>query len=303
MKTKFLSLVIIITFFYQVKAQTPVKLSTDQFRFIEGPAWDGSEFIYFSDIPDKKIYKYSVTNNTFSLAFDNNADGCNGLMFDNDSNLIVCGFRAGNIARRKIDGTLIETLHSEYNGKRFDNPNDICIDKKGGIYFTDPTRRNPPFQSVRSVYYITPAGKLTVATESGFTFPNGVLISIDGKHLFVNDSDTHDIYKFNINQTDGTITNKTVFTSLTNANDGEPKSQADGMALDTEGNLYVCSKLTIQIFNKQGTKTGSILFPEQTTNCTFGKPDKKTLFITATKNLYSINLTKTGFQHPFDLPE
>ena len=303
MKSRILSLLLIIAFSYQSKAQTPVKLSTNQFRFIEGPAWDGAEFIYFSDIPDKKVYKYSVTNNTFALAFDNNTDGCNGLMFDQDYNLVVCGFRAGNIVRRKVDGTLIETLFTEYKGKRFDNPNEVCIDKKGGIYFTDPTRRTPPFQTKRRVYYITPEGKLTVATESGFTFPNGLLISNDGKHLFVNDSDTHDIYKFNINQTDGTITNKTVFTSLTNANDGEPKSQADGMALDTEGNLYVCSKLTIQIFNKQGTKTGSILFPEQTTNCTFGKPDKKTLFITATKNLYSINLTKTGFQHPFDLPE
>lgn len=271
--------------------------------FIEGPVWDGSEFIYFTDVSGKKNHKYSTTNNTFSLAFDNNTDGCNGLMFNKNYELIVCGFRAGNITKRKVDGTLLETLFTGYNGARFDNPNDLCIDKKGGIYFTDPTRRNPPFQNARRVYYITPAGNLTVVDDgASYTFPNGVIISIDGQHLFVNDSDSHDIYKYDINKKDGTISNKTVFTTLTNANDGDEKSRADGMAFDTEGNLYVATKLTIQIFDKNGTKTGAITFPEQTTNCTFGKSDKKTLFVTATKNLYSVDLTKTGFQHPFDLP-
>lgn len=304
MKSKTLTLLLLIIFLNQISAQTPTKLSSNQFGFIEGPVWDGSEYIYFADVSGKKIHKYSTTSNTFSLAFDNNTDGCNGLMFNKDYELIVCGFRSGNIAKRKVDGTLIETLFSEYNGSRFDNPNDLCIDKKGGIYFTDPTRRNPPFQTARRIYYITPEGNLTVADDgTGYSFPNGVIISIDGKNLFVNDSDSHDIYKYDINQTDGTISNKTIFANITNANDGDEKSRADGMAFDTEGNLYVTTKLTVQIFDKNGTKTGSITFPEQTTNCTFGKPDKKTLFVTATKNLYSVDLSKTGFQHPFDLPQ
>lgn len=304
MKSKTLQLLLIIIFSNQILAQTPTKLSSNQFGFIEGPVWDGSEFIYFADVSGKKIHKYSAVNNTFSLAFDNNTDGCNGLMFNKDYELIVCGFRAGNIAKRKVDGTLIETLFTEYNGSRFDNPNDLCIDKKGGIYFTDPTRRNPPFQTARRIYYITPEGDLTVADDgTEYSFPNGVIISIDGQNLFVNDSDSHDIYKYDINLKDGTISNKTIFANLTNANDGDEKSRADGMAFDTEGNLYVTTKLTVQIFDKNGAKTGSISFPEQTTNCTFGNSDKKTLFVTATKNLYSVDLTKTGFQHPFDLPE
>lgn len=304
MKTKVLTLLLLITFSYTNVSQEVIKLSTDQFRFIEGPVWDNSDFIYFSDIPAKKIYKYSVSKNTFTLAFDNNTDGCNGLMFDNNNNLVICGFRAGNIAKRKTDGTLIKTLFSSYNNNRFDNPNDLCIDKKEGIYFSDPTRRNPAFQSKRRIYYITPNGNLTIADNGdNYTFPNGVLISNDGKTLFVNDSDSHNIYKYDINTKDASISNKTVFTTLTNANDGNVKSLADGMALDTEGNLYVTSKKTVQVFNKKGKLINTITFPENTTNCTFGGVDKKTLFVTATKNLYAVNLDKTGFQHPFDLPE
>lgn len=304
MKLKTAFFLLIISFSFKNKAQTVTKLSTDQFKFIEGPVWDGTDFIYFSDIPTKKIYKYSITNNTFSLAFDNNKDGCNGLMFNKDYELIVCGFKAGNITRRKTDGTLIETLHTGYKGTRFDNPNDLCIDKKGGIYFTDPTRRTPPFQKARRIYYITPKGELTVADNgSGYKIPNGVIISIDGKKLFVNDSSSHLIYNYDINKKNGKICNKTIFASLTNANDGEPESKADGMAFDTEGNLYVTSKFSVQIFDKNGIKTSEITFPEQTTNCTFGKNNKKTLFVTARKNLYSVDLNKIGFQHPFDLPK
>lgn len=299
MRFKFLSLLFITIFVFQNKAQTPVKLSSDQFRFIEGPAWDGSEFIYFSDVVTKKIHKYSTKTKTFTMAFDNFKDGCNGLMFNKNYNLVVCGYKAGNIRERKTDGTLIKTIISEFKGNRFDNPNDLCFDAKGGMYFTDPTRRNPPFQAKRSVYYLTPKGKLTVVDDKNYSFPNGVIISIDGEFLFVNDSDSHNIFKYTIKK-NGKLCDKTIFATITNANDGNKKSGADGMAFDTEGNLYVTSKKTVQVFNKKGKLINTISFPENTTNCTFGGADKKTLFVTATKNLYAVKLDITGFQHPFD---
>ena len=290
-----LQLILCFTIFTSISlvSQTPVKLSTDQFKFIEGPVWDGAEYIYFSDVAKKKIHKYSIKKNTFSLAFDNFEDGCNGLIFDKEYNLIIAGFKAGNIAKRKTDGTLINYLTTGFNNKRFDNPNDLCIDKNGGIYFTDPTRRKEPFQSARRIYYITPNRKITVADNGEtYTFPNGVLISNDGTSLFVNDSDSHAVYKYTIDNATGKISNKSVFANLTNTNDGDNKSRADGMAIDTKGNLYITSKLTIQVFNKKGVQIKSIQFPEQVTNCTFSGLDKKTLYVTATKNLYAVEIFK-----------
>lgn len=302
MKIKLSALILLFCFNLSIQAQTVTKLSTDQFKFIEGPVWDGDDLIYFSDVAAKKVYTYSVSKNAFTLAFDNNAGGCNGLMFDKDYNLIVCEFHGGNIAKRKVSGELINMLTTGYNNIPFDNPNDLCIDKKGGIYFTDPTDKASPGQESRRIYYITPQGELTIAEDGkGYVYPNGVIISPDGKTLYANDSTSHDIYKYDIDEATAAISNKTLFTTLTNANDGNPKSRADGMALDTEGNLYITSKLTIQIFNNKGEAIGVLNFPEPATNCSFGNHDKKTLYVTATKNLYSVDLTKTGFQHPFDL--
>ncbi|WP_152287883.1 SMP-30/gluconolactonase/LRE family protein [Flavicella marina] len=290
-------------------AQTPVQISTATYKFLEGPTWDGTEYIYFSDLNDFKVHKYSTINETFEVAFTMPTKP-NGLMFDNNHNLVVCEFNVGKISKWSTDGTRISYLAETYDNKSFDHVNDLCVDKKGGVYFTDPYVGNgTPNQSSRRIYYITPEGNLTVVDDgTGYIFPNGVLISNDGNHLFANDSESYNIYKYDIDSNTGALSNKTIFATLTNNHDvSDALSRADGMTLDTDENLYISSKSTVQVFNKNGVQTNIINFPKYTTNLTFGGVSKKTLYVTGWKEVYKVEIfdeatTTHGFHHPFDLP-
>lgn len=291
MKRKLLLLTLLLNSGLQIFSQTPIKLSTSQFGFAEGPVWDRDDKIYFSDIQTRQVETYSIGNNTFSTAYTSTGR-TNGLMFDKDLNLIVCEFQRGEVTQRTTAGALSDTYASG-----FINPNDICLDKRGGMYITDP--------NAKEVYYIGPSPTRTkTLVDDSLEFPNGVIISNDGHTLFVSDSRSYHIYKFDINLITGLISNKTVFATLTDNDNTDTRSLADGMALDTEGNLYVAAKKSLQIFDASGNKINSIPFTENITNCTFGGSNLSTLFVTAPNDLYKIDFTGvTGFQHPFDLPE
>lgn len=282
-----------------LKAQVTNISTGESFQFVEGPVWDGEEFLYFTDIPNNTIVKYSVTQNTFSAIATNSNRG-NGLMFNADKNLVVCEGGAGRITERTINGDVINTIVSEYNNNRFNSPNDLCIDIKGGMYFTDPTFGSTEFQPKNSVYYLTPAGTTTLLIDD-MNKPNGVLLSNEGNMLYISDTFSDEIRAYDVLE-DGTLANKRVFGILEIPGNNGTNSGADGMATDMEGNLYVTSTKGIQIFDKDGNRTQVISVPEKATNCTFGGSDKKTLFITAGKNLYILPLQVVGFQHPFDLP-
>ncbi|MGA9638231.1 SMP-30/gluconolactonase/LRE family protein [Flavobacterium sp.] len=292
MKLKTLLFALLFNYTLVVFSQNPVKLSSGQFAFIEGPVWDRSDKIYFSDIIDRKVYTYSVTNNTFAVAFNIVSPArTNGLMFDSNLNLIVCEFGDGLITRRNTSGTILSTYATGIL-----NANDLCLDKKEGIYASSPNSGK--------VYYISPDPSRTLtAIDETISSPNGVLVSTDGKKLFVNDSDGYTIYKYDINTTTGLVSNRVAFATLTDHDNTEVKSLADGMAIDKNGNLYVTAKKSIQVFNALGTLTNTFNFTENPTNCTFGGAGLGTLYVTTPKDLYKIVLTDvTGFQHPFDLP-
>ena len=105
------------------------------FSFIEGPTADGEGNIFFSDIPENKIYKWSVEGE-LSL-FRENSGGANGLLFDGDGNLFACEGIVQRVTSQALDGT-ISVVAERYEGKRLNSPNDLWFDAKGGFYFTDP---------------------------------------------------------------------------------------------------------------------------------------------------------------------
>ncbi|WP_138940625.1 SMP-30/gluconolactonase/LRE family protein [Aquimarina agarivorans] len=286
-------------FSMNMSAQTVTKLSANQFQFTEGPVWDGVGTIYFSDIPASKVVAYNLNTNSFTDTFVN-ANRPNGLMFNENFDLIVCEGEAGRITRRSVTGQVLETLASEFNGIRLNDPNDLCIDKSGGIYFTDP---NFVFtnQPENRLYYRDPSGNITAQDAFGRGKPNGVIISPDGKFLYLDNSESTAVYRYDINQTTGTLSNRILYGTLAGSND----SGADGMAVDTNGRLYVTSRSTVQIFDgTRLTAVQTINFPEKATNCTFGGVNKDILFVTASQNLYQVTgLGVIGVQHPFDLPE
>ena len=210
-------------------------------------------------------------------------------------------------------GKVIKVLADKYDGKPLDGPNDIITDAKGGIYFTDPQFTMDPVknQPGRCVYYLSPEGKLTRITEpNSFAMPNGVILSPDGKTLYINNTYDNDptypvdsdkdnfIWAFDVNN-DGTISNGHKFAELfltENKLDQKVKStSADGMAIDKDGNLYVGTYYGVQIFNSKGEFVGMINLPSFPVSVCFGDDDMKTLYIVSYTQVYKIRTNMVGY--------
>jgi len=274
-----------------------VKLSEGtNFSFTEGPVWSSAGYLLFSDIPNNHIIKYSA-DGTFRI-FRENTNGANGLMFDHAGQLVACESAAGRITAMDSMGS-IRVLASEYEGKPFNSPNDLVIDSTGGIYFTDPLfgSGREPSQDKEAVYYLFYDGQVRRVIDN-LTKPNGIVLAPDGKKLFVVDTYNKFVWAYLIDRV-GFPTDPYIFAELQLPKDA-PKnlSGADGITIDTAGNLYVTSSLGIQVFNTNGDLLGIIDVPEKPSNCTIGGPGNKTLYITARKNLYAIQLKVKGVKFP-----
>lgn len=255
-----------------------VKLAGD-FTFTEGPAVDKAGNVFFTDVREQKIHKWSVDGKLSTHRED--TGGANGLFFDKDGNLLACEGDAGRVTRQDKKGA-ITVLADTFGGKRFNKPNDLWIDPKGGVYFTDPLygRDAKMSQPAMNVYYIPPGGKVTRVIED-VTKPNGILGTPDGKKLYVADPGAKTIWLYPIGK-DGL---------------GERKKFAeigcDGMTMDQKGNVYFTENGVV-VYSPKGERLGAIATPERPANVVFGGKDRKTLFITARTSLYAIDMAVTG---------
>lgn len=268
------------------------RLHTD-FAFTEGPAADADGNLYFTDIPKNRIHRRDAKG-TLSV-FAEPSGHCNGLM--------VVGHR---LLACEMDGRLKEfdlatgkqmPLASEYNGSRFNAPNDLVIDRTNGIYFTDPRYRAPdPWPQVKeAVYYRAADGKVTRLIEDR-TAPNGVILSPDEKTLYVIPSMEKQMWSYPV-KAPGKIGKGKVFCKVTQP-EGKDNTGGDGLTIDTNGNLYITTALGLQVFDPSGKQLGIIKIPEHPANVTFGGKDRRTLFVTARKSLYSVETAATGHVFP-----
>ncbi len=261
------------------------KLAGD-FRFTEGPAWDRTGTLYFSDIPNNKIHTWSEKKGlgTFKVL----EGSCNGLIFDKAGNLIVC--QPTGRAVIKITPSGEESIIADsYQGKKLNSPNDLWIDPSGGIYFTDPRYGNMDDlqQGGFHVYYIHPDGKKVDRVLDNLVKPNGVIGSADGKKLYVADPGAKKSYVYEI-VSPGKLTNRKLAAD----------AGSDGLVLDERGNFYVTGK-EIRVFSPDAKEIATIPLPEGAANMTLSGPDGKTLYITARTSLYSIKLNVKSGSDPF----
>ena len=261
------------------------KLVSSQFSFTEGPAVDKYGNVFFTDQPNDKIWKYD-TNGELSVFLDKTGRS-NGMYFDKKGNLITAADENNQLWSISPEKKVTVLLDS-FKGQRFNGPNDLWIDKKGGIFFTDPYYQRPYWQRTKPdladerLYYLPKGKKQVLVVDSNLVRPNGIVGSADGKDLFVADIDDNKIYKYKINK-DGTLSNRVLFAPM----------GSDGMTLDNKGNLYLTGK-GVTVFNPEGKKILNIPLPGWTANVCFGGANKDLLFITSNKSVYTLKMNVRG---------
>jgi gluconolactonase len=263
------------------------------FQFVEGPVWKEGVGLLFSDIYPSTIYLWSQGDSTISI-YMKPSDSSNGLTFDHQRSLILTQMQKRRIARQEPNGT-ITPLVSTYNGKRFNSPNDIVVSSSGAIFFTDPDFNVPAGQtrelSFKGIFRLSPSGRLQVI-DSTFDKPNGICFSPDESRLYVNESAQHKIYVWDVVD-DSTFTNKRLFYTIPQT------GYADGMKVDSSGNVYCAGPGGIWVVSPSGTYVTLIITPQTPSNCAWGDADRKTLYITAQTSVYRIRPgIATGVKEP-----
>lgn len=262
---------------------------SDQFSFTEGPAVDKQGNIYFTDQPNDKIFKYD-TEGQITL-FGEKMGRSNGLYIDRKGNILACADEKNELWSIDPKSKKVKVLLSDYEGKKHNGPNDLWPDRKGGIYFTDPFYPRPwwshktPFLVTQNVYYLPKGAKQAFPVATDLKQPNGIVGSPDGKYLYVADIRDNKTYKYEIGK-DGFLINRQLFAPL----------GSDGITLDKDGNLYLTGR-GVTVFDPTGKRVMNIPVPSRwTANVCFGGKDRKTLFITATESVYTLQMQVPGVE-------
>jgi len=260
------------------------------FSFTEGPAADTDGNIYFTDIPTEHIFIWNPENGAVT-PYRDNTGRANGLMFDAKKRLVVCEMGNNRVTRDDMKGN-ITVLADNYAGEKLNMPNDLWIDSKGGIYFSD-FLLGPGASGAEGlqIYYIPPDGKPLMRVTDDLGAPNGLIGTPDGKTLYVSDNKVRTIWAYTP-ELDGSLSEKRKFCD----------QGTDGMALDENGNLYLTGEDGLYIYTATGDLIQKIEVPERPTNMSFGGKDRKTLFITTSQtSIYTLEMTVRGAPTPLDL--
>lgn len=260
------------------------KLAGD-FAFTEGPACDGDGNVFFTDQPNDRILKWSVDGKLST--FMQPCGRANGLCFDSAGYLLACADEKNELWRIDPAGKATVVV-KDYEGKLLNGPNDVWVRPDGGVYLTDPYYKRSywkrgPKELGEFVYFLAPDSKLLTLVVDDLRQPNGIIGTPDGKLLYVADIGGGKTYRYRI-QPDGSLKAKTLFCEM----------GSDGMTIDNEGNIYLTGN-GVSVFDSSGKMIEHIEVAESwTANVCFGGKDRQTLFITASKTLYGLEMRVKG---------
>jgi gluconolactonase len=275
-------------------------------EFGEGPAWHPDGYLLFEDVPASRTLKLGADDKVSVYRTDTAA--ANGLAFDRDRLLVACEGNGGTggrrVARIEKDGRRT-VLADRYQGQRLNSPNDLAIDGKGHIYFTDPrySKRENLELDKEGVYRIDADGTLTRVVDS-LTRPNGILVSADGATLYVADNASPGgvvtLVAFDLDARGDVSRGRTLY-------DFGGGRGIDGMTLDASGRIWATAgtkeKAGIYVFAPDAARAKAALvsfiaIPEDPTNCTFGGLRRDMLYVTTTSSLYRIRTGVRGQASP-----
>lgn len=278
----------------------------------EGPAWHPELGLLTSG--EGNINQRMKNGST--TVYRENA-GSNGLMWDRSGRLVICEPVRRRVSRIETDGSTT-ILAETFDGKRFNQPNDLTLDSQNRIYFSDPRYGeradmeifDAEGRAIEGVYRIDTDGTVTRIITHEVDRPNGLVVTHDDQFLFVADNNNslggaRKLWRFRLRE-NGTIDRASQHLVY----DWKVTRGPDGMKLDAEGRLYVAAGLNephlpqetadpptagIYVFSVDGVLLQYVRIPrDETTNCGFGGDDLKTLFVTAGGSLWQIRTAIPG---------
>ena len=282
----------------------PTVLTTGWGR-TEGPLWHPGGYVTFVDLEGSRLLRYDA-NGEVTAVREGTGEG-NGCTFDRQGNLIMCeGADHRQVTRMDADGN-VTVVADNWEGKRFNKPNDVICRSDGTLYFTDPGLRMP--QELREidfagVFRVDPQGQLHLATDQ-CVYPNGLALSPDESVLYVaisraeqEDFGREERGEFCPNRrieafdvaADGTLSNQRVFCDMASADPGVP----DGMKVDTAGRVFCVGSGGFWVIEPSGEVAAVVRTSEVTRNLAFGGPDNRTLYLTPGDSLWSMRVKTPG---------
>lgn len=266
-----------------------IKLS-DGYKFLEGPALGPDGRIYFNDIPNQTTHSYDPEENSLRV-FRAETGKANGMFWSPADALFSCESGNRRISRN-FNGT-ITTLVDNFEGKKLNTPNDLCLDAEGGLYFTDPRYGNTDSMEmdVQGVYYVPRKKQKAIRVIEDLVRPNGIVLSHDFKTLYVGDHGGKKTWAYDVTGP-GELANKRLIANL----------GSDGMSVDTQGCVYLTAQGAIHVIAPlldpvddggmvYGQKIAELKMPEEPANCLLVGD---TLYITARTGFYAVKTNRIG---------
>jgi gluconolactonase len=288
-----------------VPADAALEWLADGALWAEGPVYvPDDDALVWSDVRRSTVRRWTAADGATNL--HRPSDYGNGHTLDHDGTILACEHGTRRVARYERDGSRT-TIVDRYRGRRLNSPNDIVVASDGAIWFTDPPygilddsegyKADSELDGCFVFRFDPTTGELEVASAD-MVHPNGLAFSPDETTLYVSDTSAarpggsnHHIVAFDVIDR-RRLTSPRVFTVI---DVGLP----DGLRVDVEGNVWTSAGDGIHVLDAAGAELGRIVLPQPTSNCTFGGPDGRRLFITATSTLWSIAVGVRGAVTPW----
>jgi gluconolactonase len=285
-------------------------LAANQFEWAEGPVWDAAhKRVLFSDVPENVIWEWSQASGlkeflkpsgyTGAAKFTGREPGSNGLAFNKAGELVICQHGDRRIAKW-VDDRFV-TLAGQYDGKRFNSPNDLAIRSNGDVYFTDPPYGLPKLTEdsgreldFQGVYRLSAKGELTLLTKE-LNRPNGLAFSPDEKTLYVANSEAEKavLMAFPV-RPDGSLGKGTIFFDVTATVSKQKPGVPDGLKVSADGTVWATGPGGVLVYSSNGKHLGTLATGVATANVAFGD-DGSTLYLTADKSLARVRTKVKGW--------
>jgi gluconolactonase len=268
-------------------------------KLTEGIMWHHKDnYLIFSCMAQGKVFKWTEAEGTTVIKTPSNIT--NGNFIDPQGLIVSCEHATSRITRMEADGRWIRVLASHYEGKELNSPNDIIVDSKNRIWFTDPMYgRNSPAVGIarepqldfKGVFRLDPDGTVT-AVAKDFDQPNGLCMEPGEQTLLVNDTPRMHIRRFKV-AADGSLSGGDVVATLS----GKGTARPDGLKVDEQGRIYCTGPDGIHILTPGGEQLGFLRTPEQCRNFCFGGPDRSELYLATSTTIFRLKTNTRGVKY------